>query len=758
MRLPQRLCAIVGVALSLAQMSFAADTSDDLVSAYRRAFTLPAQWRKAVTGMSFEPNWLGAHAFWYAHEDAGGWQYQYVDPDTGGRRPLFDHARLAQALATALGHAVEARSLKFEFMAVTPDGKAADFIFGGYTWHYGFADGSLEQRGPAVAHPGYWGNEEDTRSRIEIPSPDGCRRAWVEDGNIRVQDIASGELRTLSLDGSVDHYYSNRIVWSPDSSRLAAMRITPVPQQKLLLLDAEPQDGGRPRLVERNYPRAGDPLPTSELYIYTLDGKALKADAALFPNPYQLGDLRWDRAGDEVSFNYADRGYQLYRVLGMSARDGTVHTEVEERSSTYINLPRIYRYDLKDDRHLIWASERDNYNHLYLYERHSGRMLRQITHGAWYVRDVLRVDEVRREIVFSANGVRTGDDPYLIRYYRIGFDGKGLRDITPAHGMHSAWLSPDGRYLVDRWSTLDAAPQTVVRDALSGEVVMPLEHVDIAALKAQGWHSPEAFVAKGRDGQTDIWGVIVRPSNFDPSRRYPVIEAIYASPGGQFVPKAFMPDYWPMTALAELGFVVVQIDGMGTSFRSRRFENVIWKNLADSGLPDRIAWMRAAAEKYPWMDIGRVGIFGASAGGQSAMAAVLQHPEFYKAAFAAAGSHDNRLDKRWWNEQWMGVPVGPEYAAASNIDNAARLTRPLMLLVGGLDDNVDPASTFRVANALIKANRDFELVYLPEAGHTLGGSYGDHKRYDFFVRTLMGRTPPDWRAVAGEEDGMRGGR
>ena len=276
---------------------------------------------------------------------------------------------------------------------------------------------------------------------------------------------------------------------------------------------------------------------------------------------------------------------------------------------------------------------------------------------------------------------------------------------------------------------------------------MPLETADITLLEAEGWKAPEVFVAKGRDGKTDMWGLIARPTNFDPNKKYPVIEYIYQGPGDQYVPKTFRPYDWNMTSLAELGFIVVMVDGMGTSFRSRAFENVCYKNLKDAGLPDHIAWIKAAARKYPYMDVDRVGIYGCSAGGQESTNAVLLYPDFYKAAYSACGCHDNRMDKIWWNELWLGYPVGDQYKEGSNVENAHLLSRPLMLVVGELDDNVDPASTMQVVNALIKANKDFELVVIPGAHHTMGEDFGEHKRYDFFVRHLMQVNPPKWDEI-----------
>jgi dipeptidyl aminopeptidase/acylaminoacyl peptidase len=300
--------------------------------------------------------------------------------------------------------------------------------------------------------------------------------------------------------------------------------------------------------------------------------------------------------------------------------------------------------------------------------------------------------------------------------------------------------------MIDTSSRVDQPPVCLLRRAADGTVLKQIEKADIKDLLKAGWRAPEVFTAKGRDGRTDIWGIIVRPMNFDKSRKYAVIENIYAGPQDSFVPKSFMAASG-MMSLAELGFIVVQVDGMGTSNRSKAFHDVCWKNLADAGFPDRILWHKAAAAKYPSYDLSRVGVYGTSAGGQSAMGALLFYPGFYKAAVASCGCHDNRMDKIWWNEQWMGWPLGPEYAASSNVDNAAKLQGKLLLYVGELDTNVDPSSTMQVVNALIKANKDFEMLVLPGENHTSGGVYGERKRYDFFVRNLLGVNPPDWNRI-----------
>ncbi len=315
--------------------------------------------------------------------------------------------------------------------------------------------------------------------------------------------------------------------------------------------------------------------------------------------------------------------------------------------------------------------------------------------------------------------------------------------LTPAEGNHRAQFSSDFRYMIDTYSMVDRPPVTELRTT-DGRLVRTLETADITAITAEGWKAPEVFTAKGRDGKTDIWGIIRRPTNFDPSRTYPVIEYIYAGPGSAYTPKDFISYDWNMTALAELGFIVVQMDGMGTSWRGKKFEDVCYKNLKDAGFPDRRLWIEAAARRYPYMDTTRVGIFGASAGGQESTTAVLLHGDFYKAAYSSCGCHDNRMDKIWWNEQWMGWPVDSSYVECSNVYNAHRLKRALMLVVGELDDNVDPSSTYQVVDALIRANKDFELVVLPGVGHTMGERYGEHKRFDFFVKNLLGVVPPAW--------------
>lgn len=730
--------------------AFAQGTAED----YRRAFSLREKYGSSKVFYSgVRPTWIAeTDSFWYVRNTPEGRVYVLVDAEKKQRTELFDHKALADALAKATGKSVEAGNLYLDWLSVDKSTGSLSFVFNKHNWQYAPGDGQLTDCGAVPVVPQrHWMEVDDEKEADPVASPDGRYTAYIREDNIWVREIATGKERQLSVDGTKGNYYSAYIRWSPDGRKVAACKIRPAEKRYVYYVESSPSDQLQPKLHKQEYAKPGDELRFKVPCIFDVEtGKAVIPSTELFASQYDLFGPDWSGDSRSVTFEYNQRGHQVYRVLEMSAETGAVRPLIEETSNTYVNYPMRYRYDLADGKHIIWASERDNWNHLYMYDRATGKPAWQITRGEWYVRDVIRVDEENRQIYFSANGVDKDADPYLIRYYRIGFDGKGMKCLTPDEGMHTAWLSDDARYLVDVYSTVSNAPVAVLRDASTGKAVMPIETADISRLLAEGWKAPEVFTAKGRDGKTDMWGIIIRPTNFDPTKKYPVLEYIYQGPGNQYVPKSFVPYNWYMTSIAELGFIVVMVDGMGTSFRSRSFENVCYKNLKDAGLPDHIAWIKAAAAKYPYMDIDRVGIFGCSAGGQEAMSAVLFHPDFYKAAYSACGCHDNRMDKIWWNELWMGYPIGEQYKESSNVENAHLLSRPLMLVVGELDDNVDPASTMQVVNALVKAGKDFELVVIPGAHHTMGEDYGEHKRYDFFVRNLLGKTPPAWSELKKE--------
>lgn len=606
-----------------------------------------------------------------------------------------------------------------------------------------------EVRGPQLMRR-HWMVTDDERQAAPAYSPDSLKMAFVREGNLFVCDKDGKNERQLSFDGTLASYYSAYLRWSPDSRWVATCRVLPVAEKRYVYyVESSPLTQLQPILHQQEYAKPGDALKQRIPCVFEVaSGNKLEVPQSAIANQYDLRGPDWMEDSKSVTFEYNQRGHQLFSVMAMDVPTGKVRTIVEERSQTYVNYNRYFRRHLHSGKEMLWMSERDGWNHLYLIDVEHGRVKRQITKGEWGVRRVVHVDENKRQIFFSANGMVEKEDPYLVRYYRIGFDGKGLTCLTPETGNHEVQFNDSFTHLVDTWSTQEQPPQTVVRSVQNPHNVQPVAKADISALKQSGWVAPEVFSAPGRDGKTLMWGIIQRPTNFDPSRKYPIIEYIYAGPGDAYTPKSFLCFNWNTHMLAELGFIVVQLDAMGTSFRGKAFEEVCYKNLRDAGFPDRKAWIKAAAEKYAYMDTLRVGIYGCSAGGQESTAAVLWHGDFYKAAYSACGCHDNRMDKIWWNEQWMGWPVDSSYVRCSNVENAHLLNRPLMLVVGEKDDNVDPASTMQLADALIRAGKDFELIVIPGARHTMGESYGDHKRFDFFVRHLLGKTPPAWDELA----------
>lgn len=596
----------------------------------------------------------------------------------------------------------------------------------------------------------HWMEVDEEKDSQPVASPDGKLEAYIEGQNVVLHETGKPytEKRILSTDGTLANYYSSWIQWSPDGRYIMTCKRRPVDKRYVYYVESSPSDQLQPILHKQEYAKPGDELPFKVPCIFDVNtGKEIIPSTELFDMQYEIGSFTWTPDSKEVIFEYNQRGHKVYRVLALSVVTGKVRTVIEETSNTFVNYARHFRYDFKDGCRMMWMSERDNWNHLYIYDVNKSKLLRQITNGAWCVREVLKVDETDNTVYFSASGVNKDEDPYLIHYYRIGLDGKNMICLTPAVGNHDAVFSNDMKYLIDKYSTVNTVPVTELRSGTDGHLIKTLETADISKLVANGWRAPEIFKAKGRDGKTDMWGIIQRPVNFDPAKKYPVIEYIYAGPGDAYTPKNFISYNWNMTPLAELGFIVVQLDATGTAWRGKAFEEVCYKNLKDAGFADRELWIKAAAKKYKYMDVDNVGIFGASAGGQESTTAVLLHGDFYKAAYSSCGCHDNRMDKIWWNELWMGYPVDSTYAECSNVVNAHKLQGALMLVVGELDDNVDPSSTYQVVNALEKAGKDFELVVLPGVHHTMGEKYGEHKRFDFFVRNLLKVTPPKWSII-----------
>jgi len=710
-----------------------------VAASYKRADDYSRETLAKVAMLRLEPAWIDdGKAFWYRKEMPGGrGEFVRVDARSGEKTPVFDSTRLAAALSKELGKTVEPQRLPFRTLRFVNGAVRFDTENGGWeldanTYGLKKVERAARERPDRREE---WNQDLWTPASEPVSSPDGKWVARIENRNVLIAPMGGTET-PLTTDGAEKGYYA-RLRWSQDSKRLVAVKVHPGDRKKVYLIQSSPPVWGPAELKTRVYDRPGDVVDTFD--VITLDpmtkGSVL-SDAIEYGG---VPGMRSSKDGTRLIYDKMDRGYGRWRVQSLNPATGRATTIVDDDPPTFVDSTAQITEYLDGSDEIVYSSERDGWHHLYLADGKGGST--QITKGNWVVRGVTKVDEAKRQIVFSASGMDPAEDPYFIHYYRIGFDGTNLTPLTPAKGNHAAVFSPDGASLVDTYSTANQAPTHELRDATTGRLVAPLEKGDISELTKSGWRPPQPFVAKGRDGKTDIYGLVFRPQNFDPSKRYPIVEDIYAGPQDSFVPKSFTPSNYDQ-GVAELGFIVVKIDGMGTRNRSKAFHDVCYKNLADAGFPDRILWMKALAKTDPSVDLDRVGIFGTSAGGQNAGGAVLFHPEFYKAAVASCGCHDNRLDKIWWNEQWMGL-MGPHYAASSNIENASKLKGDLLLMVGELDTNVPPESTYRYADALQRAGKEYDLVVIPNSDHTAGGPYGERKRRDFFVRRLLGVEPPN---------------
>ncbi len=751
-----------------------APTSEELLARYQRA--QQPQGSRRVYKDLVTPHWFDGDAkMWYRNELRGGEkEFILVDAEQGTRGPAFDHARLAKSLSKATDREYRAGRLPFDSITLDNKLKSVRFTLGKESWicdldsYECVRGGAKPEPVPMPVHvetisgePMPWpeapsfdphGPREEialAQPARQVRSPDRKRVAFIQNNNIVLGDADGNEV-PLTKDGHEGLAYGY-LNWSPDSQYLVALRTSPGEQKTVSFVESSPRAGGRALLHTRPYALPGDKFAVHELHVFDAAKREeikVETDKIDFGTPRP----RWKPDGQTFTYEQVDRGHQRFRLIEVNARTGKARSLIDEQSKTFIwtahfdgiNLPTVAY--LKNGEELIHPSEKSGWRHLYLIDAKTGQEQNAITSGEYVVRGIDRIDEESRQIWFRASGKNAGQDPYFMHFYRVNFDGTGLVALTEGDGTHNVVYSPERKFLIDSYSRVDAAPVTELRRVSDGKLVCKLEEADTADLKASGFEAPEVFTAKGRDGTTDIWGIICRPRNFDPKKKYPVIEYIYAGPHGSFVPKAFSSAS-RFQSLTELGFIVVQCDGMGTANRSKAFHDVCWHNLKDSGFPDRILWHKAIAEKYPYYDLSRVGIYGTSAGGQSTLAALLHHGDFYKAGMAACGCHDNRMDKASWNEQWMGYPVGPHYAANSNVDNAGKLRGKLLLIVGEMDTNVPPESTFRVVDALVKANKDFDLIVVPGMGHSDGGSYGRRRMQDFFVKHLHGIEPPDRNAA-----------
>lgn len=647
-----------------------------------------------VVGTLETLDWIGeGNRFWCRVSVEGGHRFVRVDAEEKTKEPAFDHERLARTLREIRWDSVTAVTLPFSRFEYTENESSVEFTLEDSTWVCALEDYACGNTGPVrrdggngargsgapwQAGPGQlWRN----LSTDPIPSPDGRLEAAIRNYNVAIRHSAEDEWRMLSHDGTEGNTYTNRsLVGPPDSRFLAVYKVIPGEPREVHYIRSSPEDQLQPQHSTLLYAKPGDRLEKEQPVVFDVEeGTQTFVDDALFPNPFTLSELEWREDGRHLTFEYNERGHRVYRVIEVDAASGEARAVISEEPETFFSSSgKRFRRDLDDGEEIVWMSERDVWNHLYLYDGATGEVKNQITRGEWVVRGVDTVDVAARQVVFRASGMNPDIDPYFIHSYRINLDGTGLVALTRADGNHAVSFSPDMSYYVDTWSRADHPPVAKLRRMDDRSLVMELEQ-----------------------------------------------------------------------AMAELGFIVFQMDGMGTSHRSKAFHDVAWRDLGDAGFPDRILWHTATAAAHPEYDISGVGIFGNSAGGQNAMGALLFHPDFYKVAASTSGCHDNRMDKIWWNEQWMGWPLGPHYEASSNMVNAHRLQGRLFLLVPEMDTNVDPSSTLQVVDALIDAGKDFDFMMVPGANHGSGGDFGVRKRYDFFVRHILDVDPPAWNGMGG---------
>ncbi|HKV26281.1 MAG TPA: DPP IV N-terminal domain-containing protein [Candidatus Acidoferrum sp.] len=708
-------------------------------------------------------NWVSGERFWYRDAGPGGDDFVIYDAANGTHQAAFDHAKLAAALSEASGKSYDAHHLPFttfeferEATSISFKVKADTFLCELQTYR---CTKKPKPAGGQAAPP-------------EELSPDGKKAAFIRDYNLWIRDVATGKETQLTTDGVKDFGYatdnagwihSDRpvLLWSPDSKKIATFQQDQRGVGEMYTVETRV---GHPILHEWKYPLPGDAVVTTiQRVIIELAGpKVIRLQmppdqhrSTLCDDVECRGgawtDVEWSPDAKHLAFVSTSRDHKDEHLRVADAETGAVRDVLKEKAATQYESGwgrANWKY-LPESNEVIWFSERDNWGHLYLYDLTTGELKNQITGGDWVVTQLLRVDEKHRLLYFVADGREAGENPYFSHLYRIGFDGKNLELLTPESGNHAVSFSLTGRYFVDEYSKPDVPGIAVVRDD-SGKLLSTVAKTDISRLLAEGWQPPTPITVKARDGVTDLYGLMYKPTKLDPGKKYPIVNNIYPGPqGGSVGAWGFVASRGDTQALAELGFVVVQIEGMGNPLRSKKFHDFYYGNMGDNTLPDQIAGMKQLAQRYPWIDIDRAGIYGHSGGGFATADAMFRYPDFFKVGISESGNHDNREYEDDWGERYQGLLVkNPDgttnYDDQANENMAKNLKGHLLLAHGTMDDNVPPYNTLLVVDALIKANKDFDLLLLPNQHHGYGAEtlYMTRRRWDYFVRYLMGAEPP----------------
>ncbi|MBT2143852.1 MULTISPECIES: DPP IV N-terminal domain-containing protein [unclassified Rhodanobacter] len=710
-------------------------------------------------------DWLDDGHFWYVDHDAGGDHFVRMDAASGKTAPLFDQAKLAAALGEAGGKPVDAKKLPVTGYEARPDGRIDVAVRGKhYVCDLAAAEASCVDRASLVK----------TGKEPGALSPDKKSEAFIRDWNLWLRDVASGQETQLTTDGVENFGYAtdnagwkhtdNAIVeWSPDSKRIATFQQDQRKTGEMYLVST---NVGHPKLEKWKYPLVGDKDVTM-IERVIIDVAAKKVTRLQMPPDQHRSslcddvscgpdggwdDVKWAADGKTLAFvsTSRDHKHEWFRIA--DATTGKVHTVFEEVVPTYYesgNGAVNWRY-LPETNEAIWFSERNNWGNLYLYDLTSGKLKRAITKGEGNVTEVLKVDPKTRTVWFRGVGRTAGVNPYYQQFFKVSLDGGKPVLLTPEAADHTVTLSPDGKSFVDAYSTPTTPPVTVLRSSDDGRDLANVATADISRLKAAGWVPPIPFTVKGRDGKTDLYGMMFKPTNFDPSKKYPIIDYIYPGPQtGSVRGRSFSSARADHQAMAELGFIVIALDGMGTPWRSKAFHDAYFEHVEDNTLPDQVLGLKELGKKYPWIDLDRVGIWGHSGGGNATAAAMFHYPDFFKVGWAESGNHDNRNYEDDWAEKWQGLLVTDKdgktnYDAQANQSFAKNLKGRLMLVHGTMDDNVPPYQTLLVADALIKANKDFDLLLIPNVHHGYAEAtpYATRRRWDYFVQYLAGNTPP----------------
>jgi dipeptidyl-peptidase 4 len=760
--------ASAGVAVTAAQVAAQQPATVAVTAAdYQRAEKFLTYNTAPLVFHRVRATWLPGDRFWYRNVGPDGIEFVLFDAARGTRQPAFDHAKVAAALSAAAGKTYDAAHLPFMTFEFSADQQSISFSLRGQEWNcdlQAYRCASAGKAAPPMAGP-------FAAPRDDVKSPDGKSTAFIRDWNLWVRDVASGKETQLTTDGVKDFGYATDnagwihgdrpiLLWSPDSKKIATFQQDQRGAGEMYLVETKV---GHPKLEAWKYPLPGDDVVTTiQRVIINVDApKVIRLQ--LPPDQHrstlcddlacrggEWADVEWSPDGAHLAFVSTSRDHKHEQLRVADAATGAVRDVLEETAATQFESGqgRVNWHYLPASNEVIWCSERDGWSHLYLYDLATGRLKNQITSGEWAVTQLLRVDEKNRMLYFLVDG-REKENPYFSQLYRIGFDGKNLSLLTPEDGNHEVAMSPSGRFFVDSYSKPDMPRVTVVRDE-SGKVVSTLEKEDISRLVAAGWKPPIPITVKARDGVTDLYGLMFEPTKLDRSRKYPIVNNIYPGPqGGSVGSWSFADARGDCQALAELGFVVVQIEGMGNPLRSKKFHDFYYGNMGDNTLPDQIAGMKQLAAKYPWIDIDRAGIWGHSGGGYATADAMFRYPDFFKVGISESGNHDNREYEDDWGERYQGlVAKNPDgttnYDDQANQNLAKNLKGHLLLAHGTMDDNVPPYNTLLVVDALIKANKDFDLLLLPNQHHGYGAEsyYMMRRRWDYFVRYLLGAEPP----------------